>query len=249
MVKLTNAIGAEKILPVTMSFKRVPLDIDIPSQPLFGLDGDVVIGKATLRPRQFALEGVIYYPDREQISREFDSLLHFLAKAPITVYRQQQDNRFLRARPLGAPQDWIDKGAELGLQVPMIAHDPYWYGIKQVDNRAVTSSGQAWSLEVDGTTETPPILKISFASNCSHPVISNGLYSIELLGDFSPGDTVEVFNDTYTITKNGVNALHLACNEWLLRGFMLHPDTNEIKFTAAGTVSVVVEITWRPRWL
>ena len=41
MIKLTNALGAEKILPLTMFFKRVPLEIEVPSQPLFGLDGDV----------------------------------------------------------------------------------------------------------------------------------------------------------------------------------------------------------------
>ena len=63
MIRLTNALGAEKILPLTMFFKRVPLEIDVPSQPLFGLDGDVVTGKPALRPRQFVLDGRIYYPD------------------------------------------------------------------------------------------------------------------------------------------------------------------------------------------
>jgi len=50
VIKLTNALGAEKILPITMAFKRVPLEIIVPSQPLYGLDGEVRTGKSTLRP-------------------------------------------------------------------------------------------------------------------------------------------------------------------------------------------------------
>ena len=70
MIRLTNAVGAEKVLPLTMSFRRVPLEVDIPSQPLYGWDGDVKTGKSTLRPRQFALEGSIYHSDKGRIEQE-----------------------------------------------------------------------------------------------------------------------------------------------------------------------------------
>jgi len=106
MIRLTNALGAEKVLPLTMSFKRVPLEIDVPSQPLYGLDGEVRTGKPTLRARQFALEGRIYYPDKERIRQELDSILFVLMHPPIEVYRYHTHDRFLRAYALGAPQDW-----------------------------------------------------------------------------------------------------------------------------------------------
>src|SRR5690554_2140791 len=120
MIKLVNAVGTEKVLAMTMALPRIPLDIDVPSQPLYGLDGDVQTGRATLRSRQFVLEGSVYYPSKGRIEQELDSLLSFLMKPPIEVYRHHRHNHFLRAVPVGAPQDWLGGGAELRLRVPMI---------------------------------------------------------------------------------------------------------------------------------
>ena len=96
MIKLVNSKGVVKNLPLTLSFRRVPLDFDIPNQPLFGRAGAVKTGKRTIRERQFALEGGLYQNTRQ----ELDSLLSFNAIS-IKVYRQDYHDRYLIAEPLG----------------------------------------------------------------------------------------------------------------------------------------------------
>ena len=234
MIKLTNALGAEKILPLTMSFKRVPLEIDVPSQPLYGLDGEVRTGKSTLRARQFALEGRIYYPDKERIRQEFDSILSFLMKPPIEVYRQHHHDRFLRAYPLGAPQDWIDLGAELDLRIPMIAHDPYWYG-PEVE---VTVSGTQ-TITVDGTAPTYPL--ITTAGSVATLVVSNLQTNKEFTVTGASG-VFEVDNAEHTVTVGGANRLDLITDDWVLRGWELLPGRNQI------TTNTPITLVYRPRW-
>ncbi len=234
MIRLTNALGAEKVLPLTMAFKRVPLEIDVPSQPLYGRDGEVRTGKSTLRPRQFVLEGRIYYPDKGRIEREFDALLSFLMKPPIEVYRQHHHDRFLRAYALGAPQEWIDLGAELGLQISMVALDPYWYGPEVAVNVTGTQV-----IEVDGTAPTCPVIRT--AESVSSLSVSNALTGqiIDLNGATG---VIEIDNTQYTVTVDGVNRLDLVDDEWLLNGFELRPGGNEI------TTSAPITITYRSRW-
>lgn len=234
MVRLTNALGAEKVLPLTMSFRRVPLDIEVPSQPLYGLDGDVVTGKATLRPRQFALEGRIYHPDKERIRQELDSILSFLMHPPIEVYRHHTHDRFLRAYPLGAPQDWIDRGAELALQIPMVAPDPYWYGPEVT----ITISGTQ-TITVEGTAPTYPL--ITTAGSVSSLVVSNALTEQTITITDADG-VVKVDCYDYTVTADGVPCLNLVNEDWLVEGFQLRPGQNEITTTAPITIA------YRPRW-
>ena len=236
MIKLTNALGAEKILPLTMSFRRVPLEIDVPSQPLLGLDGDVVTGKSTLRPRQFTLEGGIYHRDKGRIERELDALLSFLMRSPVEVYRQHYHDRFLRAYPLGAPQDWLDGGAELQLRIPMIAHDPYWYG-PEVE---VTVSGTQ-TITVDGTAPTYPL--ITTASSVSSLTVSNALTGKGFAVTGASG-VVEVNCDhrEMTVKVNGINRIDLINEDWLLNSWELLPGENQI------TTNTPITVTYRPRW-
>ena len=236
MIRLTNALGAEKVLPLTMSFKRVPFDIDVPTQPLFGLDGDVVTGKPTLRPRQFVLDGRIYYPDKDRIERELDSLLSLLMNPPIEVYRQHYHDRFLRAYPLGAPQDWIDDGAELGLQIPMIAHDPYWYGPEVTVNISGTQT-----ITVEGTAPTYPL--ITTASSVSSLVVSNALTGKEFVVAGATG-VIEVDCDkrNMSVTVGGINRVDLIDDDWVLHSWALLPGENQI------TTNTPITVTYRPRW-
>ena len=234
MIRLTNALGAEKILPLTMSFRRVPLDIEVPSQPLFGLDGDVVTGKPTLRPRQFTLDGGIYHPNKEHIRQELDSILSFLMHPPVEVYRQHYHDRFLKAYPMGGLQDWLDAGAELQLRIPMVALDPYWYG-QEVE--VVVSDAQV--IEVDGTAPTYPL--ITTAGSVSNLTVSNLLTGKEFAVAGATG-VIEVDNADHTVTVDGINRLDLVNEDWFLAGFDLLPGENQI------TTNTPITLTYRPRW-
>ena len=236
MIRMTNAVGAEKILPLTMSFRRVPLEIDVPSQPLLGLDGDVVTGKPTLRPRQLILEGGIYHSNKKHIRQELDSILSFLMHPPIEVYRHHMHDRFLRARALGAPQDWIDLGAELGLQIPMIAHDPYWYG----QEVAVTVSGTQ-TITVDGTAPTYPL--ITTTGGVASLKVSNLLTGKEFAVSGATG-VIEVDCDERnpSVTVGGANRFDLIDDDWVLHSWALLPGENQI------TTNTPITLVYRPRW-
>jgi phage-related protein len=229
-------LGAEKILPLTMSFRRVPLDIEVPSQPLYGLDGDVVTGKPTLRPRQFTLDGGIYHPNKEHIRQELDGILSFLMHPPIEVYRYHTHDRFLRAYALGAPQDWIDLGAELQLRIPMVAHDPYWYG----QEVTVTVSGTQ-TITVEGTAPTYPL--ITTASSVSSLVVSNALTGKEFVVAGATG-VIEVDCDkrSMSVTVGGVNRIDLIDDDWVLHSWALLPGENQI------TTNTPITLVYRPRW-
>lgn len=234
MVKLTNALGAEKILPLTMSFKRVPFDIDVPTQPLYGLDGDVVTGKPTLRPRQFTLEGGIYHSNKDHIRQELDGILSFLMHPPIEVYRHHTHNRFLRAYALGAPQDWIDGGAELGLQIPMLAPDPYWLG----QEVTVEVSGTQ-TVEVAGTAPSHPL--ITTADSVAKLTVANAITDKTFTVTGATG-VIEVDNAEHTVMVDGDNRLDLITEDWLLTGFELLPGENQI------TTNTPITVAYRPRW-
>ncbi len=234
MVRLTNVLGAEKILPLTMAFRRVPFEIQVPTQPLFGLDGDVVTGKPTLRPRQFVLEGSIYYPNKEHIRQELDSILSFLMRPPIEVYRQHYHDRFLKAYPLGSAQDWLNAGAELQLRIPMVALDPYWYG----QEVAVTVS-DTQVIEVAGTAPTYPV--ITTAMSVADLTVSNALTGQSIVVTGANG-VVEIDNEQYLVTVNGEPRLDLVNEDWLVNGFELRPGENEI------TTDAPIAIVYRSRW-
>jgi hypothetical protein len=131
VIKLVNRLGVQKVLPVTFSLRSMPLDIQVPYQPLYGRDGAVKTGKSTMLPRQFTLQGTIIHRSKQDTRQELDELLPFLMEPPIEVYRHHDDTRHLRAHPVGAPQDWLTGDAEVQLRVPMVALDPYWYSAQE----------------------------------------------------------------------------------------------------------------------
>ncbi len=236
MIKLVNRLGAQKVLPATIIFKRVPLAINVPSQSLYGWDGAVKTGKSTIQPRQFSLEGRIYYPDKARIRQELDELLPFLMQAPIEVYRHHEDTRCLTAYPLGAPQDWIDEGAELELQVPMIALDPYWYGPEVT----VTVTGTQ-TIEVEGSAPAFPVIRT--VGSVSGLAVTNATtgQSIVVTG-LSVAGVIEIDCANFTVTVGGAGALDHVNEGWFASGFELVPGANEITTTAP------IEIVYRPRW-
>ena len=235
MIRLANALGAEKLLPETITLKLVPFSLRVPLQHLVGKHGAVVTGTSTIEPRQFSLEGRIYHPgDKERIRQDLDALLAFLMHPPIEVYREHHHDRCLIAYPLGAPQDWIDRGAELALQIPMVAPDPYWYG-----QEVVVELNGTQVITVDGTAPACPLIKT--ASSAIGLMVVNVTTDQEILVEGETG-VIEVDSYNYTVTVDDVSRLDLVNDDWLLAGFELVPGQNELMTTTPIT------LTYRPRW-
>lgn len=236
MVKLVNALGAEKVLPPTIALKRVPLDIAVPSQTLPGRSGEVKTGRSTLAARRFSLEGRIYHPDREQIEQEFDSLMAFLMHSPLQVYRRSEHDRFLVVHPQGAPQEWIDHGAELALNVPLVALDPYWYGPEVT----VTATGTQ-TVTVEGSASAFPVIRT--VGSMSGLAVTNATtgQSIVVTG-LSVAGVIEIDCANYTCMVDGTSRLDLIDESWFVDGFHLVPGDNEI------TATTPVELVYRSKW-
>lgn len=233
MIKLINARGTERLLPETIILKQIPFGIFLPYQRLVGRDGAVATGRPTCEPRQFALEGRIYYPEKERIEQELDALLSLLAYPPIKVYRLYTKARYLIAFPLGAPQDWIDKGAELGISIPMIALDPYWYG--PAAEVGVTGTNTVY---VDCTAPVIPV--ISTVHSVSALMVVNQTTGQQI--SVSKAGRIVVDNEHFTVLVNNEPALDAASEDWILYGFELVPGDNVI------TTNVPINIVYRHRW-
>ena len=234
MKKLNNAFGQEKTLPIAMRWRRVPLEIEVPSQPLHGRDGEVVTGKPRRRPRAFTLEGSIYHPDKSQIEQEADALLAFLMQMPVKVYRQHYHDRYLLAYPQGAAQDWLDAGAELQLKIPMVALDPYWYG-PEVE---LTLSGTQ-TITVAGNAPAIPFIRTT--GSASGLTVSNQTTGRQVVVSGASG-VIGVDNVNHVVTIDGAERLDLVNDEWVLYGFELIPGDNLI------STSTQITMTYRPRW-
>jgi len=249
-VLIANAFGATKILPPTISWRSVPLEISVPLAELADRPGAVRTGRSRLRPRTIRLEGPIYYPDPAAIRAEVDSILELLSHPPLQVYQHDADERFLFAWPTGAPQEWIDARREVQLTVNMLAPDPYFYGPENQDVEVITASNHAWTIDVDGTAPTHPLVTLVVRGGFSDPRItlaSTGR-SIRLVGAFAPGDVIEIDTARYIVRRNGVEEMSLAHEDWLIGGFALMPGANPLSWSCTGTPDVDVRITYRSRW-
>ncbi len=235
MIKMTNALGAEMILPDTILFRNVPFETNVPTTLLSGKHGGIRTGRSTLRPRLFTLGGRIYHADKGRIRKDHDSLLEFLMQPPIEVYQLEQD-RYLTAYPQGMPQGWIDRGQELEISIQMIALNPYWYGPEATETVIDTQV-----IEVAGTAPTPPI------------IITTGSVEGLTVSNLQTGQTIEISGTTGVIKVvndendpqvivGGESRLDLINDAWLLKPFKLVPGQNEI------TTSTEITLAYRPRW-
>lgn len=234
MIKLINAKAEVKILPPTISIPRMSLDLDTPTQNLQGRDGSVQTGKTTIRSRQFALEGSLYHPNKSEIESELDSLLAFLMQSPLRCCRTKNSERYLTIIPQGTPQDWLDRGAEIRIRIPVEAHDPYWYG----DEVELTLSGTQ-TITVAGNAPTTPFVETT--GNASNLTVVNATTGKQMVVTGVNGKIrVDGVNDKVTV--DGVNQLDRINDEWLAYGFELLPGDNFI------STNTEIKLTYRPRW-
>lgn len=248
MIRLVNAAGAKLTLPTTISFRRVPLSIGVPIVNNSGGDGAVVVGRSRLEARRFSLSGSIYYPDKQQIRDEADKLLQFLQRRPIEVFKWSDSERRLYSYPQGLPQDWVDAGAELQIDIPMLAPDPLWYGDEVTHEEAEAST---WNVDLDGTAPALPVVKftVTETGNGLQLTNTNTGQTIELDGSYQAGDVVTVDTATFDAARTrGAETEPIIdrMSDWFVAsGFELQPGLNTLQYTGPRTD---ISMTFRPRW-
>lgn len=250
-VLIANAFGATKILPPTISWRSVPLEISVPLAELADRPGAVRTGRSRLRPRTIRIEGPIYYPDPAAIRAEVDSILELLSHPPLQVYQHHEDERYLLAWPTGAPQEWIDARREVQLSVSLVAPDPLFNGPQEERVEGEVWSGHSWLIDVDGTAPTHPVITIRVGGTGGPLILYNntaGLH-IHVGGTYQPGDVVVVDTSRYTATlqRGGVETpiVNRLGDEFLVSGFELEAGENVLLYMGPAAD---VAVSWRPRW-
>lgn len=250
-VKLIDSRGAMKILPVTISWRSVPLEISVPLTEIADRAGAVRTGRSRLRPRTIRIEGPIYYPDPAMIRSEVGSILELLSYPPIQVYQHHEDERYLLAWPTGAPQEWIDARREAQLSVTLVAPDPFFYGPQEEHEEEEVQSGHTWLVNVDGTASTHPEVTIRVIGTGGPLILSNNTAGVQIYieGTYQSGDAVAVDTSRYTATlrRGGLETpiVSRLGDAFLVKGFALHPGENGLQYTGP---EADVAMSWRPRW-
>ena len=234
MIKLINRLGTEKILPITMSWRNVPLDIQIPNQPLYGVQGASKTGKSNIVPRQIILQGGFYHTDKNQIRQEIDNLLPFLMQPPIRIYQQHDDERYLLAELSGAPQDWLKRRSELQIRIILIALDPFFYG-PEVN---IVVDGIA-NIQVAGNARVSPLVRTT--GSVSNLTLTHN-YTGQVIEVSGATGIIEVDNNESTCKVGANNRLDLINEDWLLDGFSLTPGLNQL------VSSTAVNVIYKPKW-
>lgn len=245
-IKLSNRRGATLILPSTVSWRRVPLGITVPSVANAHGHGTVVVGPSRVEARQITLSGPIFYVPKERIQEEADRIIRFLMEPPIELYWDTE--RRLIGYPTGVPQEWIDARAELTLNISFVIPDPYFYGSEVVVSWPAATIRQ---VEVAGTAPTLPVVRFSVTAAGSGLQLTNSTtgHVLEIEGEYYAGDVVEVHTATFEValTRAGVTEpiIDRLSDTFLATGFELVPDTNMLQYSGPAAD---VQLTYRPRW-
>ncbi len=238
MVKLINALGVEKTLPLTISFTNVPIEVSTPIHAFTNADGGVKVGRATIPPRRFSLDGSIYKAGDSTLEEYFSDLVGFLLSTPIDVYRLHDSDKFLRAHTLGAPHEWANLGKEISkVSIQMVALDPYWYGAEKTESLTVGEK----TITVEGSVLNYPLIVTASTTDFKVEHKDTGQV-VEVVNGTS--GVYQIDNVNHIATVGEVNALGIINNDWRLKGFYLFPGKNKINVTGA-----TVDIIYRPRWL
>jgi hypothetical protein len=111
MIYLTNSLGSTMTLQLTMGWTKVNHAIKVNAERLV-TDGAVFAG-SSVEPKNFTLEGSLYYKTKQANLEHFDDLKRFLQHTPIEVNRG--DGRHILAYPTSIDADWMDDEPSLAL--------------------------------------------------------------------------------------------------------------------------------------
>lgn len=253
-------------------------DVTPVSLPRVGRHG-VWVAPSWFRARMVNLKGVLVAPtlaDAQRARAYLVALANFTVSTGKLVVWEAEPT-VIEVRLAGRIKtDW-DKsfGKHVEFEIPLLAADPRRYSFEEQSltfGTVVTppdSEGGGFELplsfpfdfgmaegtitggsvaEVGGTITTPP--KFKFRGPCTAPAITNQTtaQTWRYTGSLAAGETLDVDVDTALVLLNGT-----ANRYWLVDQssvwWLLQPGTNVLSYTAEGTGSGDVTVTWRDAWL
>ena len=243
MIYLTNSLGSTMTLQLTIGWTKVNHAIKVNAERLV-TDGAIFAG-SSVEPKNFTLEGSLYYKTKQANLEHFDDLKRFLQYTPIEVNRG--DGRHILAYPTSIDADWMDDDVELGLTIGMTALDPYFYGSPILVEQTLTAPDSI-AVEPLGNVPAMPVITLAITGTCIDPTLTCGDYTLEIAGEYTTG-TIIVDCKRMRASYEGVGIIGAMGDDWLTKGFLLTPDSESVAFTATGSYSVNVAMTWRPRYI
>lgn len=223
-LEVTNALNQSMALPLGLSLERTPLNAETPNMPLYGRDGAIVTGPTKVLPRQLEITGSIYDPNKDLIRDEWDDILRVLMNPPLKIYKWP--DRYINAYCQGAPQDWLTGGAELSVRIPVVAFDPYWYGVAESHN--ISSSK---SIDYKGNVPVSPLITVPSGRATIYNITTGN--SIIIQGT----SQVAIDSNAFTVKQGAIDRLDVVNDSWFMHGFKLVPGMN----TITSSSPIVVE--------
>lgn len=228
-LEVVNSLSQSITLPLGLSLRNIPLNVETPHMPLYGLDGAIVTGPTKVLPRQLEISGSLFEPNKVQIRDQWDEILRVLMRPPLKIYKWS--DRYINAYCQGAPQDWINAGAELGVRIPVVAFDPYWYGEKE--SHSISSSK---SISYTGNVPVSPLITVPSGHATIYNITTGN--SIIVHGT----SQVVIDSEAFTVKQGSIDRLDIVNESWLMHGFKLVPGMNTI------TSSSPIVVEFNPRY-
>lgn len=244
MVYLTNRRGSTMTLPLTMSWQKSKLDISVSLEKFSRGHGSAFAG-SSINPKLFEVSGTLCFADKETNRQIADSLYRFLSYGPIEVSRD--GSTYITGYVTGIEKDGMDDDAEIQLVMSFTAPDPFFYGGERSEVATFSAAG-SMVVESEGNEDSEPVIIMDVTTGTMvDPKLSVGDYLIEIFGSYAAGQVVvDCKRMRATYEGNGIFAA--MGEDWMIDGFVLIPESQEIVFSADGNYTVDVQVKWRPKY-
>lgn len=249
MVVLTNSKSASLTLPLTMSVQKMNFNKEVPITRITG-DGGILSGDQTFSIREIVVSGAIFLGSKEANREYYDNLLKFMKYQPIEINRGNSRNILGYLKSVGF--NGMDGDEELEVSFAFTAPDPFFYGDLVTEEQEGLSGGESFTIDNEGAYRSYPIISITINSGVAVDLnlSSDAGYEVEVTGTFVIDDVIIIDCKKMTATLNGDSIIGSLGDDFLVNGFALEPEDNELTFSvASGTFEADVVVEYRERWI
>lgn len=262
-VKLVNARGEAKLLPLEMAVQGYPAQLDIPGIEIAGKHGEVVDRTMMrVRPRDVTVSGHISGLDRDHADRLRNEIVGFAYGAnPICIYRHADAETYVVGDLVS-----VDHAYKVGhhggrlftLALQFRVSNPFHYSVAFTQE---TFGGGTVTVVNDGIAVNPVVWLEGSAVN---PKLYNRTtgQTLQFLGTLAAGEIVAVDCERVRAHKvpngtvdgfvypaqvsgdfEGPSVVGQMADEWLVHSWTLAPGTNIVEATNK------FHLSYRARWL